>query len=260
MAKTAIEYGETAWNPVTGCSHSGSPGCDHCWAKRMAQRHRGRFGYPSDNPFRPTVHKDRRDQPYKWRKPRVVLVSFMGDLFHNDISELVIQHVLRTALTCRDHQFVFLTKRWSRMADSVALFMNDTTRRYGHDPPVGDYIKHLYFGVSVCTKKDLERAYRDLTNIKRAMKRPAFLSIEPMLEEMNVTQYIHRWLISGILLGGESGPGARPIDPEWARRIRDQCDGTQVPFFFKQWGGVQKKKTGRILDGRTHDSLPWGQG
>jgi protein gp37 len=295
MGKSKIEWTDSVWNPITGCSHAGSPGCDHCYAKRMAQRLKGRYGYPKDNPFKVTFHPDRLNQPLRWEKPSRIFSVSMGDLFHEDVQYDWIDSIWSRIAKCPQHTFMVLTKRPKRMAEfisEVGVFNYDV-------------LPNLWLGVTVESDKYLWRI-KELLKIKSAVH---FVSCEPLLSEIDFSHLPESGAeLDWVIVGGESGPGARPMHPDWARSIRDQCQAAGVPFFFKQWGNwcpesggyydlknvalfndeqngkqpiylrdlepdrrdnwdeyqprdthmyrVGKKKAGRILDGRTWDEYP----
>jgi protein gp37 len=230
---SAIEWTESTWNPVTGCSKV-SPGCTHCYAERMALRLQamGQANYARG--FAVTLHEDVLDRPLSWRKPQTIFVNSMSDLFHDQVPLDFIARVFDVMHRATWHHFQILTKRHKRL---VAL---------GSEllwPP------NVWMGVSVESDPYRERidALREVSAAVR------FLSLEPLLgplPSLDLTD-IH-WVI----VGGESGPGARPMRREWVLDIRDQCATADVPFFFKQWGGVQKKRAGRLLQGRTWDEMP----
>lgn len=301
MAATTVEwanppgYRGVSWNVVTGCTPR-SAGCKNCWARRMAARQRGRNGYPADDPFRVTFHPDKLTEPLHWRKPRTVFVSSMGDLFHDDVVRGWLDQIFDVMASCPQHRFLLLTKRPENAA------------KYIRSP-----LENVGLGVTV------EHAdYRDRIDKLRAI--PAamrFVSAEPLLGEVSgllvatcpncglrdfrfsreltpdgkpfgacsycgVVQLRDNapGAIDWVIGGGESGPGARPMHPAWARSLRDQCQAAGVPYFFKQWGAwvsvseiagagahyhftdgatvrrVGKKKAGRLLDGRTWDEWP----
>jgi len=237
---TKIEWAEETWNPITGCTPI-SEGCAHCYAARMAKRLAGRCGYPADDPFQVTLHTDKLDVPLHWRKPRVVFVCSMGDLFHKDVNKWYIVRLLRVMRECEHHRFLLLTKRMERAARIIAWIMEKNLYCWPL-PNVG-------LGVT-CENQDA--AYERIPLLLACPAAMRFVSVEPMLEAMAIGILGLDWVIGG----GESGPGARPMDPQWPRDMRDQCVAAGVPFFFKQWGGVHKKKHGRELDGRTWNQRP----
>jgi protein gp37 len=228
-----IEWTEATWNPVTGCTKI-SEGCRHCYAATMAKRLHAMNNPRYANGFNITLHHDLVDLPLKWKRPRRIFVNSMSDLFHKDIPFEFIQQVFRTMQRAHWHTFQILTKRSDRLMELAP---------YLPWPP------NIWQGVSV---EDERVAYR-IDHLREVPAMVRFLSVEPLigpLDNLNL-EGIH-WVI----VGGESGPGARPMNPEWVRSIRDQCISQNIAFFFKQWGGVQKHRTGRILDGRTWDEYP----
>ena len=233
MAKSSIEWTEATWNPVTGCTKI-SPGCKHCYAERMARRLEG-MGHPNyRNGFRLTLHEHVLDAPLSWRKPQVVFVNSMSDLFHDEVPLDFLRRVFDVMWRSPQHQFQVLTKRAERLV-SVASEL--------------PWPANVWMGVSVETEK---YAFR-IDHLRAVPSAVKFLSLEPLLGPLpNLDLRDIDWVI----VGGESGPGARAVDPAWVRSIRDQCVAAGVAFFFKQWGGVWKKKTGRLLDGRTWDQMP----
>ncbi len=231
--KSTIEWTDSTWNPVTGCNKV-SPGCKHCYAETFAERWRGIQGHPYEQGFDFRLWPDRLELPLAWKKPRTIFVNSMSDLFHEKVPLNFIQKVFRTMEKASWHKFQILTKRSERLAE-LASNLNW--------PP------NVWMGVSIETAKYLCRA--DYLRKVRAAVR--FLSLEPLLGPFGTLDLsgIH-WVI----VGGESGPSARPIEAKWVQEIRKQCRVAGLPFFFKQWGGVQKKRNGRILDGRTWDDVP----
>jgi protein gp37 len=228
-----IEWTDATWNPVTGCTKV-SPGCKFCYAERMAGRLHAMGQHRYRNKFRSTLQPDLLEAPLHWSTPRVIFVNSMSDLFHDDVPDDFIKGVFDTIKRADHHVFQVLTKRSERLR-SLA--------------PELDWPRNLWMGVSV-ENQDYVHRVRDLQRVPAFVK---FLSIEPLLGP------VKRLPLAGIhwvIVGGESGPGARPMQPEWARAIRDRCQEREVPFFFKQWGGVWKKRTGRVLDGRTWDERP----
>ncbi len=228
-----IEWTDATWNPVTGCTKI-SPGCKYCYAERMAKRLQA-MGQPNyRNGFAVTLQPQMLDLPLRWRKPKRIFVNSMSDLFHVDVPTEFILRVFDTMGRADWHNYQILTKRSERLrALDIRL----------------DWREHIWMGVSV--ERD-DYLYR-VDHLRRTKAQVKFLSIEPLLGPL------HRLSLSGIdwvIVGGESGPGARPLDPDWVREIRDRCSRERVPLFFKQWGGVNKSRNGRILDGRTWDEMP----
>jgi protein gp37 len=231
--KTTIEWTQMTWNPVTGCTKI-SPGCKHCYAETMALRLQSMGAARYRDGFRLTLHEDLLEAPMKWRVPRIIFVNSMSDLFHENVPLGFIQKVFDTMKRCPQHQFQVLTKR----ADRLVEICTDLA-----------WSANVWMGVSV---ESQEYAFRSelLRSVPASIR---FLSVEPLLGP------IARLPLEGIhwvILGGESGPGARPMRPEWVECIYQQCQLASVPFFFKQWGGVQKHRTGRELFGRTFDEMP----
>lgn len=228
-----IEWTEATWNPVTGCTKVSS-GCKNCYAERLARRLQA-MGIPRyRNGFAVTLHPDALDMPKRWRRSRMVFVNSMSDLFHEDVPPEFIQQVFATMHDCPQHTFQILTKRGARLRDLA---------------PVLEWTPNIWMGVSVENQHALWR----IAALQTVPAHVRFLSCEPLLGPLDNLPLdgIH-WVI----VGGESGPGARPMDPAWVRAILAQCRRAGVPFFFKQWGGVRKDRTGRDLDGRTYDELP----
>ena len=259
MAKTRIEWAEVVWNPVSGCTPI-SEGCQNCYAKRMATRLKGRYGYPEDEPFKVTLHPEKLKEPLKWKKPRRVFVCSMGDLFHEQVPDEYIAKVWEVMNNASQHTFLVLTKRPQRMKDFLARL-----GWYTHDREVnpaeavldegGKYtLKNVWLGVTAENQQRADERIPILLQIPAAVR---FVSIEPMLGPVVIPEEWPDWVICG----GETGPGARPIHPDWVRSLRDQCQAAGTPFFFKSWGEwaehkVGKKKAGRLLDGRTWDEIP----
>lgn len=239
MQRSTIEWTEATWNPVTGCTEV-SPGCAHCYAKTFAERFRGVPGHPYENGFDLQLRPERLDQPLRWKKPRTIFVNSMSDLFHEDVPEDYIRNVFEVMESASHHRFQVLTKRSERLAELA---------------PSLPWPRNVWMGVSV----ENQRFVRRVDNLREVQAQVRFLSCEPLLGALELDLRGIQWVIAG----GESGPGARAMDPDWVRGIRDQCDLERVPFFFKQWGAydcegrkVGKKRAGRVLDGMTFDSLP----
>lgn len=232
-AKSTIEWTESTWNPVTGCTKV-SPGCQHCYAERMARRLQamGQANYAAG--FKPAVHEHALGLPLAWKTPQAIFVNSMSDLFHRDVPTEFILRAFRIMRQADWHQFQILTKRSKRL---VQL-----------DPQLG-WADHIWMGVSVENADCIDRI-DDLRQTKAAVK---FLSLEPLLGPL---PNLDLTAIDWVIVGGESGPGARPMEERWVTDIRDQCAVASVRFFFKQWGGKNKKKAGRILQGRTHNDMP----
>lgn len=231
--KSSIEWTESTWNPLTGCTKV-SPGCKHCYAERMALRLKA-MGKPNyRDGFKLAIHEHVLDLPLHWKQPQMIFVNSMSDLFHEDVPKEFIQQVFQVMRQASWHTFQVLTKRSARL-----LEMDNEI----------DWPKNVWMGVSV-ENKDYSQRIDHLRQVHAAIK---FLSLEPLLGPLNVIDLTG---IHWVIVGGESGPGARPIQTSWVLDLRDQCQKSNVPFFFKQWGGVNKKKAGRELDGRTWNELP----
>lgn len=305
MSATKIEWADAVWNPVTGCTKV-SEGCAHCYAERMAKRLAGRVGYPADQPFRVTLHPDRLVEPRRWKKSRRVFVCSMGDLFHEHVDQAYIDRVIVEMARAEHHTFLLLTKRPGRMADyfaqpevliprlqmlydrrvsdAIGRAQNPTGKGCGvMYATIGPAIPlpNLWLGTSVENQAAADERIPHLLRCPAAVR---FLSIEPMLGPM---QLPFRTVAGGdlpwgndmsggigwVIVGGESGPGARPMHPDWVRSVRDQCQAAGVTFFFKQWGDAKPdvlqvqaweragrdfaaKKGGRLLDGREWNHRP----
>ena len=233
MAHSAIEWTESTWNPLTGCTKV-SPGCKHCYAERMAKRLQA-MGQPNyANGFKLAMHEAVLQKPLEWKTPQVIFVNSMSDLFHEKDPLDFIQQTFDVMRRAHWHQFQVLTKRAGRLAELSPLI---------------EWPDNVWMGVSV-ENQDYTSRIDDLRKTGAKIK---FLSLEPLLGPI---QLLDLQGINWVIVGGESGPGARPVLQEWVTAIRDQCVSTRVPFFFKQWGGVQKKKAGRELEGRTWEEMP----
>jgi protein gp37 len=230
---STIEWTEATWNPVTGCTKI-SPGCKFCYAERMAQRLQAMGQTRYRNAFHLTLQPDAIETPLRWKKPRVIFVNSMSDLFHKDVPFEYIKRCFDVMQQASQHTFQVLTKRPERVAE------------LGQDL---HWPKNVWMGTSVENTDYLWR----IDSLRAVPAKVRFLSVEPLLGPIPrlPLRDIH-WVI----VGGESGPGARPMKPDWVRGLRDQCVAAEVPFFFKQWGGTNKKRTGRALDGRTWDQMP----
>ena len=228
-----IEWTDATWNPVTGCNKV-SQGCKHCYAERFAERFRGTPNHPYEQGFDLKLWPDRLSLPLEWREPKKIFVNSMSDLFHEKVPEDFILRVFDTMGRAYWHTFQILTKRATRAAEIGA-----------HLP----YRPNIWQGVSV---ESSEVTWR-IDALRRVPASVRFLSLEPLIGPLPDLDLdgIH-WVI----VGGESGPGARPMDPTWVREIQAACRKQSVPFFFKQWGGIHKSRTGRALDGRTWDEFP----
>ena len=231
--KSSIEWTESTWNPVTGCTKI-STGCKHCYAERMAKRLHA-MGQPNyRNGFKVTCHPQVLEAPLKWKKSQMIFVNSMSDLFHHDVPAEFIDEIFFTMNAARLHTFQILTKRPRRMVQLAGRFK---------------WTSNIWMGVTVENADHVDRIDA-LREVPAAVR---FLSLEPLLgpiPNLNLEK------IDWVIVGGESGPGARPMQKEWVTDLRDQCLKADVSFFFKQWGGVQKKKAGRVLDQRTWDQMP----
>jgi protein gp37 len=231
--KTTIEWTEATWNPVTGCTKI-SPGCNHCYAERMAYRLQA-MGQPNyRNGFSPTVHPSALHLPISWRKPQMVFVNSMSDLFHEEVPLDFIRSVFGVMRQAHWHSFQVLTKRSQRLRQLA---------------PTLDWPPNVWMGVSV---ENGDHVFR-IDDVRATSAAVKFLSLEPLLGPIPDLDLNH---IDWVIVGGESGPRSRPMHPEWVIDIRDQCIQAGVPFFFKQWGGRRKKQTGRELGGRTWNQMP----
>jgi protein gp37 len=236
-SSTAIEWTDATWNPVTGCTKI-SAGCDHCYAERFSERFRGVPGHPFESGFDLTLRPERLETPLKWRQPRMIFVNSMSDLFHKEVPWEFTARVFDTMERADWHTFQVLTKRSSLMRDFLR-------KRYAADRGPS----HMWFGVSVEDGTKLSR----LRHLQQAPAGIRFISIEPLIGRIGKLD------LSGldwVIVGGESGPGARYMNPEWVREVRDQCVTQGVAFFFKQWGGLRPKSGGRTLDDREWSQFP----
>lgn len=232
-AQSAIEWTESTWNPTTGCDKI-SPGCQHCYAERFAERWRNIPGHPYEQGFDIKIWNSRLKMPLTWKKSRLIFVNSMSDLFHPKVPDEFIKDVFSVMKEASWHQFQLLTKRPERMFKIAQ--------------EIGSFSSNIWVGVSVESQAWSWRI-EILSKVPASVR---FLSCEPLLGPLKLPLDGIHWVI----VGGESGQGARPMHIEWVREIREQCLIADVPFFFKQWGGVQKKKYGRELDGRTWDEFP----
>jgi len=235
MAHSKIEWTEMTWNPVTGCNKV-STGCKYCYAEVMAKRLHAMGLEKYKNGFQLTLHEEELQKPYTWKKPQIVFVNSMSDLFHEKISVEFIQRVFQVMRENPQHVFQVLTKR----ADVLSYYDSEDWLEWQHN---------IWMGVSVENQNVTNR----IELLKKTKAQVKFLSCEPLLGPLSDLDLngIH-WVI----VGGESGRNARPMKEEWVQGIKEQCLCANVPFFFKQWGGINKKKSGRILEGKTWDSMP----
>ncbi len=237
-ANSKIEWTDATWNPVRGCTKI-SPGCVHCYAETFAERFRGVPGHPYEQGFDLRRVPEKLTEPITWSKSRMIFVNSMSDLFHEGVSDEYIEAVARVMLTADWHVYQVLTKRSERLRDLLNTKLSFAASH-----------RHIWWGVSVENRRyGLPR----IDHLRQADAAMRFLSVEPLLEDIGEIDLSDtHWVI----VGGESGPGARPMKREWVIGIQKQCEAGGVPFFFKQWGGVRKKETGRELDGRTYDEFP----
>lgn len=285
MAQSKIEWTQKVWNPVTGCTKI-SDGCTNCYAEKMAKRLKGRFGYPEEDPFTPTFHPDRLTEPISWIKPKMVFVCSMGDLFHEEISFQLTNAVFSAMADANQHIYQVLTKRPERMKEFFDIKSNMHGIKWQPSP-------NVWLGVSAENQEQADKRIPILLQVPAAVR---FVSCEPLLGLVNLTPYLSpptgemsagQRGLNWIIAGGESGHKARPMHPDWATSLRDQCKEASVPFFFKQWGAwwpncqgcgsflddfdplpktyvtndymfykIGKKHSGRILDGKEHNEYP----
>ena len=235
MSKTTIEWTESSWNPVTGCTKI-SEGCRNCYAERMAKRLMAMGQKNYKNGFSLSVHDQMLDLPKKWKKPRKIFVNSMSDLFHESLPFSVIEAVFRIMNECYWHTFQVLTKR-SEILRKFSKYLKWT--------------ENIWMGVSVECEDYLDR----LEDLKKSSAYIKFISFEPLLSEIKSPRLDG---IDWVIVGGESGPGCRPVEAKWVSGIKKYCEEQHVPFFFKQWGGTRKKKTGCILENREWKQMPIG--
>ena len=231
--KSAIEWTESTWNPVTGCTKI-SAGCLNCYAKRMAKRLQAMGQRRYRNGFKVTLHPEALYEPYRWKKPRTVFVNSMSDLFHKEIPAEFIQDVFKVMNENKRHIFQILTKRSECLCEIAPLL---------------EWSENIWMGVTIEDNDYVGRS-DDLRLVHAAVK---FLSLEPLLGPIPDLELDS---IDWVIVGGESGPGARPMKEKWVIEIKNLCEQKSVPFFFKQWGGINKKKSGRMLQGKTWDQYP----
>lgn len=237
-SNSKIEWTESTWNPVRGCLKI-SPGCAHCYAETFAERFRGVPGHPYEQGFDPRLVPDKLEEPLRWQRPRTIFVNSMSDLFQEAVPDDYIVKVVNTMMLANWHTYQVLTKRSARMRDLLNGVLQFAA---GAD--------HIWWGVSV---EDRKYGRPRIGHLQQAQVAVRFLSVEPLLEDVGVIDLegIH-WVI----VGGESGPGARPMKESWVQSLLTQCRTAGTHFFFKQWGGVRKAETGRELNGRTYDEMP----
>ncbi len=233
-ADSKIEWTESTWNPITGCTKI-SAGCINCYAERMAKRLRAMGQQRYRDGFKVTLQTEALEEPYKWKKPRIVFVNSMSDLFHEEIPLEFVQDVFTVMNENKRHTFQVLTKRSERLRELAPLL---------------EWSQNIWIGVTIENNDYVDRA-DDLRKVEAAIR---FLSLEPLLGPVPDLEFDG---IDWVIVGGESGPGARPMEEKWVLDIKKKCENEHnIPFFFKQWGGVNRKKTGRTLQGRTWDNYP----
>ncbi len=235
--KSSIEWTNSTWNPITGCTKI-SPGCDFCYAERFSERFRGVKDHPFQDGFDLSLRPKRLRQPLSWSKPRMIFVNSMSDLFHKEIPTSFIDQVFETMEQADWHIYQILTKR-------SVLMRKYINKRYGD----ASAPEHIWIGVSV---EDAKRSSR-IRHLQQAAVSIRFLSVEPLIGEPGSLDLDG---IGWVIVGGESGPKARPVEERWVKSVRDQCVEQGVPFFFKQWGGFRPKSNGRLLDGREWNEFP----
>lgn len=237
-SNSKIEWTDATWNPIRGCTKI-SPGCKHCYAETFAERFRGVLGHPYEQGFDLRLVPEKLLEPVTWSSARAVFVNSMSDLFQDEVPDKYIISVAKVMMACNWHTYQILTKRSERMQ-----------RMLRHELYFASNAEHIWWGVSV---EDRRYGVPRITHLQNAPAATRFLSVEPLLEDLGTISLdgIH-WVI----VGGESGPGARPIQEQWVQALLNACEGKGIPFFFKQWGGIQKKKNGRELNGRTYDGAP----
>ncbi len=235
---TSIEWTDATWNPVRGCTKI-SAGCKNCYAERFAERFRGVVGHPFEQGFDIRLVPEKLAEPLKWKQPRMIFVNSMSDLFHDRVPDEYIERVARVMEMAKWHTFQVLTKRGDRLSRMLHGTLSFAAG-----------CNNIWWGVSV------ENKSHGVPRIAQLQQTPAkvrFLSVEPLIEDVGKLNLSG---ISWVIVGGESGPRSRPMNPDWVRSLREQCSDAGVAFFFKQWGGTRKKLTGRTLDGHTHSEFP----
>lgn len=236
--KSSIEWTDATWNPVRGCTKV-SPGCTHCYAETFAERFRGVKGHPFEQGFDLRLVPEKLNAPLSWRSPRRIFVNSMSDLFHDQVPDDFIAEVAEVMVQANWHTYQILTKRSVRMAELLRTRLSFAAEE-----------RHIWWGVSV---EDRRYGLPRIEDLRSAPAATRFLSVEPLLEDLGVMNLSK---IHWVIVGGESGHGARPMERDWVVSIRTQCRENRVPFFFKQWGGARKSVAGRLLDGRTYDEMP----
>jgi protein gp37 len=233
-----IEWTDATWNPVRGCTKI-SPGCKHCYAETFAERFRGVKGHPYERGFDLRLVPTKLAEPLRWRSPKMIFVNSMSDLFHDNVPDDYISAVAKVMVTAKWHTYQVLTKRSERLKTLLNSKLSFAAKR-----------PHIWWGVSV---EDQKYGVPRIADLQKAKASVRFLSVEPLLEDLGT---LNLRGVGWVIVGGESGAGARPLEKEWVVSVRDQCQLAAIPFFFKQWGGVRKSEAGRELDGRTYDEFP----
>lgn len=237
--KTKIEWTDATWNPVRGCTKV-SPGCKHCYAEAFAERFRGVKGHPYEQGFDLRLVPSKLLEPFSWASPSMVFVNSMSDLFQADVTDEYIIRVVEVMMKANWHTYQVLTKRSERLKQMLNGPLRFATAT-----------RHIWWGVSV---EDRQYGKPRIEHLRETLAEVKFLSIEPLLEDLGE---IDLSSMDWVIVGGESGRGARPMEEAWVDSLLRYCRKYKVPFFFKQWGGVQKKKTGRELRGKTYDEFPF---
>lgn len=237
-ANSTIEWTDATWNPVRGCTKI-SPGCKHCYAETFAERFRGVQGHPYEYGFDLRIVPEKLTEPFKWQKPRMIFVNSMSDLFQDGIPDEYIETVAEVMVKANWHTYQVLTKRSKRMSSMLSTKLRWATS-----------FRHIWWGVSV---EDKEYGVPRISDLRTSPAGVRFLSIEPLLEDLGALNLTG---IHWVIVGGESGVGARPLQKNWVVSVHKQCRTSKVPFFFKQWGGLHKKEAGRKLDGRVYNEFP----
>jgi protein gp37 len=237
-SQSTIEWTDATWNPVRGCTKI-SPGCKHCYAETFAERFRGVKGHPYEQGFDLRLVPEKLVEPLRWRTPKMIFVNSMSDLFHDLVPDDYIVAVARVMATAKWHTYQVLTKRSDRLRQLLNSKLSFAAQQ-----------SHIWWGVSV---EDKKYGAPRIKNLQQAQAVVRFLSVEPLLEDLGKLDLQG---IDWMIVGGESGPGARVMKKDWVLALRDQCKKGRVAFFFKQWGGVRKATTGRRLEGRTYDEFP----
>lgn len=236
--KSKIEWTDARWNPVRGCTKI-SPGCARCYAETFAERFRGVPGSPFEQGFDLRLVPEKLTQPFEFARPRLIFVNSMSDLFHDDVPDDYIVQIAQVMAASPWHTYQVLTKRSARLRDLLKGRLQFAAE-----------LRHIWWGVSV---DDCRFGLPRVNDLRESAAATKFLSVEPLLGDLGPIDFVG---LDWVIVGGESGPGARPMPAQWVRPIRDHCVTNRIPFFFKQWGGVRKHITSRLLDGRTWDELP----